>query len=49
MSDVDLDSKTRPWIRLFASEPDCSEHSEQCFTDKLLEMTDIDSFTDYIG
>lgn len=49
MSDADLDARTRPWFRFFASEPDCSEYSERRFIDKLLEMTDIDSFTDYIG
>lgn len=41
--------RTRPWFRFFASEPDCSEYSEQRFIDKLLEMTDTDSFTNYIG
>lgn len=49
ISDADLDPRTRPWLRFFVSEPDCSEYSERRFIDKLLEMTDIDSFADYIG
>ena len=36
-------------LNSFAPEPDCSEYSEQLFTDKLLEMAGIDSFTDYLG
>jgi hypothetical protein len=49
-SDADLDPKTGPWCRLFASEPDYSEYSEQRVLDKYMQVTNAaESSTDYLG